>query len=58
LKELLQDMDMVVFPRITGIGRQDLLDVVFTVVGQDIFESKDRMGITHQMSEKSLHRAE
>ncbi len=45
LKELLQSMNAVVFIARTEIRTKDFLDVIFTVVHQDILESEDRMPV-------------
>jgi hypothetical protein len=54
LKEFLQNLDMLVFPGPNGIGRRQLLDVVLAVMRQNVLEPKDRIGTTHQVSDKGL----
>jgi hypothetical protein len=54
LKELLQDLHVLVFPGPCGIGSQQVLNVVLTVVRQNVLEPKDGIGIARQVSDEGL----
>jgi hypothetical protein len=54
LKDLLQDLHMLVFPGPGGIGRQQLLNVVLAVMRQNVLEPKDGIGTTRQVSDEGF----